>query len=141
MNNLLQRDGESSPLAKALEDHFGSTSHKDMDNLISLTSQEIDDLEYEEQVPDPSDSTKTIATMTSLNKGDRGILHILQNFYIWMQNKNEDISPDKWVDISYDDFRCYRLDHNLSMLNKRANLGVPGVASSAGFSRPCRTIT
>ena len=53
MSNLLQRDGESSPLAKALANHFGGTSHKDMDNLISLTSQEIDDLEYEEQVPDP----------------------------------------------------------------------------------------
>ncbi|PJF33806.1 MAG: hypothetical protein CUN57_01185, partial [Phototrophicales bacterium] len=53
---------------------------------------------------------------------------------------SEDILPDKWVDITYNDFRDYRINHNWSMMNKRANIGVPGVSSSAGSGTTSGTL-
>ena len=49
MTQLLQRDLRSSPIAMALEAHFGvgNSTHKDVDNIVSMTEDDIASLGYE----------------------------------------------------------------------------------------------
>ena len=62
MTQLLQRDLQSSPIAMALEAHFGvgNSTHKDVDNIVTMTEDDIASLEYEIKETDPNDDTKVI---------------------------------------------------------------------------------
>ena len=143
MDILTQRDHATSALAKALERHFGqgNSLHQDVDNILGLTQDEIDGLEYESQVPDPNDSTRTIPKTTPLPRGDRGIIQVLLGFRLWMRNQGKDILPNKWTDVTFDKFCEYRITHHWSMMNKRANIGSPGVTSSATSNTTSSTTT
>ena len=84
MDNLFHRDSSKSPLANALELHFGQSAslHEGVNNLLEMTQQEIDDLEDEVDVANPNNPHKTIKESHPLSKGDQGIIQVLLNFCV-----------------------------------------------------------
>ena len=125
MKELLQRHESSSFMALALQDYMGgSTTYMDMDVILSLTDEDIELLEFEGDVPDPSDNTKMIKDMVKLPRGERALLKILMSFYSWRKNAGQTIQEGKWTDVAYEEFHDYRVNHHWVWLNKRASLGI-----------------
>ena len=142
MNDLIQRDADNSPLAKALIHHFGTASvYKDIDNLLALTASDISSLEYFEEVPDPNDPNQTISTKRPLPRGDQGILHAVIGFFVWMKNKGEEIQADAWTSISFDKFRDYRVNHHWRTTAQRAIATSPSTTTSGGATLRAPTKT
>ena len=132
MTNLLQRDEDTSPLAEALQKYTGKGkgAYKDVDILLSLTEADIAGLTYDADEPDPQDANKTIVVETPLPRGDRSLIEAFANFRLWKKNQGQDIPPDKWTDIDFDEFRTYRIDFHWAWLNRRAALGSSSTGSS-----------
>ena len=147
MDNILQRHHNTSPLAMALELYFGQghSTHKDIDNIISLTEGDIDILVYEVDVPDPNSPTNApIKKKTAIPRGDKALLLTLINFGHWKRNKGEEVKPDKWTDVDYDEFRDYRVNHHWATLNRRVPTTNPptsgtGSGGSSGSSYTPKT--
>ena len=122
MKELLQRDEATSTTALALQDFTGGSSvYKDVDIILSMTDGDISSLQYETDVPDRSDATKTIKDMKDLPRGEKALLQTLIYFQTWRKNAGQIILPDKWTDITYDKFRDYRINHHWAWLDKRAS--------------------
>ena len=135
MKELLQRDEATSTTALALQDFTGGSSvYKDVDIILSMTDGDISSLQYETDVPDPSDATKTIKDMKDLPRGEKALLQTLIYFQTWRKNAGQVILPDKWNDITYDEFRDYRINHHWAWLDKRASLGIGPSAQKVGTS-------
>ena len=132
MNVLLRRDPDTSPLAKSLERHYGQggMSHKDVDNIISLSDPELDSLTYEKLEPDPADATKTTKTIVDTPGADRAAIRGLAGFVVWKQHKGKSINPDQWTNVTFDEYREYHVNHQWEWLNKRASMGGGGFSTS-----------
>ena len=127
MDNLLQRASTTSPLFLALDKFHGQRSiARDVDNLLGMSDNDVQGLTYDDVTPDPNDPSKTITTERDLSKGDKAIIHTLLCFHLWKNRRGETIEPDKWTDVTPDEFRAYRVNEHWGVLASR-----PSYLSSA----------